>query len=250
MKLSELSSGSNYVKLLLLGESGAGKSIGASTFPGLKHYADFDNKIESTAMFHAKNKEVLDSISVVQYGKMPVTGDAKTSRKARMQAFLDDLKAVYALQNNKQPLPFQTLVIDTISTMADSILEDYRYVSQLGIKRPNADQNSQSDYGLLATHVKQIITGILSLDCHVVVVGHTMREKDETTGVITNQIMFPGQMSNRLGIYFQEVYFARLDSAGKHVWQTKADPKSPFCKSARGLPPEIPANFAEIVKQR
>ena len=249
MKLSEMSSGSSYAKILLLGESGSGKSIGASTFPGIKHYADFDNKIESTALFHAKNKEALESISVVQYGKMPVKGEAG-KRKPRMQAFLDELNTIYALQNSGKPLPFQTLVIDTISTMADSILEDYRYVSQLGIKRPNVDQNSQSDYGLLATHVKQIITGILSLDCNVVVIGHTMREKDESTGIITNQIMFPGQMSNKLGIYFQEVYFARFNQAGQHVWQTKADPKSPFCKTARGLPPEIQANYSEIIKAR
>lgn len=248
MKLDQMQSGPDFVKLLLLGESGAGKTVNAITFPGEKVVADFDNKISSAAKFYSKDKALLAKVDARQYGKMSIKGGAGV--KPRMKSFLDDLQVYFDLQNKGQKLPFETLIIDTVSTMADSILEDYRYVSQLGIKRPNQDQNSQSDYGLLATHVKQIITGCLALDCHLVVIGHTQREKDETTGIITNQMMFPGAMSNKMGIYFEETYLAKINSSGQHVWQTKADAKSPFCKTARNLPAEIPANFAEIVKAR
>lgn len=247
MKLTELQQGTDYARILLLGESGSGKTIGALTFPGEKVVADFDNKISSAAKFYAKDKDLLSKVDVRQYGKMSIK--AVPGGKSRMKSFLDDVQIYFDMQNKKQKLPFETLVLDTVSTMADSILEDYRYVSQLGIKRPNVDQNSQSDYGLLATHVKQIITGCLALDCHLVVIGHTQREKDESTGIITNQMMFPGAMSNKMGIYFEETYLAKIVD-GKHVWQTKADSKSPFCKTARGLPMEVPAHFAEIVRQR
>lgn len=250
MKLSDMQAGPDYVKVLLLGASGAGKTVAACTFPGPIFIADFDNKISSAVKFYAGNKEILDSIEVVQYGKMPIIGDAKASRKPRMQSFLDDLKAIYTIQNNKQPLPYKTVVIDTITTMTDSILEDYRYVSQTGVKRPNIDQNSQSDYGLLATHFKQILTGILALDCNVVVIGHTMLAKDESSGNITHEVLMPGQMKDKLGIYFEEAYFAKLDQAGKNVWQTKPDTRTSFCRTQRKLPPEIPANYAEIVKAR
>ena len=250
MKLSEMQSGPDYVKVLLLGASGAGKTVNSMTFPGQILSADFDNKISSAVKFYAGNKEMLERISVNQYGKMPVIGDAKLGRKPRMKSFLDDLQSFYNLQNNKQKLPFETIIIDTITTMTDSILEDYRYVSQTGVKRPNIDQNSQSDYGLLATHFKQIITGILALDCNVIVIGHTQLSKDESTGTITNEILMPGQMASKLGIYFEEVYFAKLDQAGKHVWQTKPDARTAFCRTQRKLPPEIPANYAEIVKAR
>lgn len=249
MKLSEMAAGPNFVKVLLLGASGAGKTVGAVTFPGNKFVADFDNKISSAVNFYSGNKEVLESIDVTQYGKMPIVGDPKTSRKPRMASFLDDLRKIYAFQNSNQKLPFDTVIIDTITTMTDSILEDYRYVSQTAIKRPNIDQNSQSDYGLLATHFKQIITGILALDCNVVVVGHTQLSKDESTGSITNEILMPGQMASKLGIYFEEVYFAKIVD-GKHVWQTKPDPRTMFCRTQRKLPPEIPANYAEIVRER
>lgn len=250
MKLSELQT-SAFVKALVLGSSGSGKTIASITFPGKKLIADFDNKISSAANFYAGQKDILDSVEVRQYGKMPIKGDAKAGRKSRMQSFLDDIQELYTLQNNKQKLPYDTIVIDTLTTLVDSIMEDYRYVSQLGIKRPNQDQNSQQDYGLLAVHLKQIITGILALDCHVLFTGHTQLAKDESSGIITNEVLMPGQMSSKLGIYFEEVYFAKMNQAGAYVWQTKGDAKTAFCRSQRkGLPPEIPANFAEIVKAR
>jgi hypothetical protein len=241
---------SPFVHMTLLGESGAGKTVGALTAPGRIKVLDFDNKVESAARFYHNNPDLLSRVDVEQYGKMPVKGDAKTGRKPRMKAFLDDLQAIYNLQNNKQPLPFDTLVLDTISTLVDSVLEDYRYVSQTGLKRASEDHTVMQDYGLLAVHIKQIITGLRSLDCNVIVIGHTQREKDEATGIITNQLMLPGQMAGKLGIYFTESYFARLDSKGQRVWQTQADAKSPFCKTARNLPAEIPAKFEEIVRKR
>lgn len=248
MKLSDSIAGPEYVKALILGESGAGKTVGACTFPGKKQVMDFDGKISSAAKFYAGNKEVLESIEFNPYGKMTVKGG--DGNKPRMRAFLDDLQVYFNMQNKKQKLPFDTIIIDTITTMTDSIMEDYRYVSQTGVKRPNIDQNSQSDYGLLATHFKQILTGCLALDAHVVVLGHTMLSKDESTGVVSNEILMPGQMSSKLGIYFEEVYFAKVNDKKERVWQTQADNKTRFCRTQRNLPPEITANFAEIVKVR
>lgn len=246
MKLSDMQSGEEFVKLLLLGPSGAGKTVAACTFPGPIHIMDFDNKVSSAAKFYSGNKELLQSITVNSYGKMPLVGDAKLGRKHRMQAFLDDLKVFYNLQNQKQPLPFKTLVIDTITTMTDSILEDYRYVSQTGVKRPNIDQNSQSDYGLLATHFKQILTGTLALDCNIIYIGHTQISKDDSTGIVSNELLMPGQMAGKLGIYFEEVYFAKVNAKGEHVWQTKGDSKTAFCRTQRKLPAEILATYKEI----
>ncbi len=249
MKLSDLES-QDFVKLLIVGASGSGKTIAACSFPGPIMVMDFDGKISSAAKFYSGDKEKLDSINFNAYSKMPIKGDAKLVRKPRVQAFLDDVQAIYNLQNTKQPLPYKTIVIDSITTLADSIMEDYRMVSQTGVKRPNVDQNSMSDYGLLATHFKQIMTGLLALDCHIVFISHSLLMKDESSGIITNEIMFPGSTASKLGIYFEEVYFAKYDQAGKNVWQTKPDPRTSFCRTQRKLPQEIPANYAEIVKAR
>ncbi len=246
MKLSEMPKDAN-VKLLIVGPSGSGKTIGACTFPGKIKIFDFDGKVTSAAQFYANDKQKLESIDFSPYAKMPVKGDHALKRKPRMQTFLDDIQAIYNLQNSGQKLPFDTLIVDSITTLADSIMEDYREVSQLGVKRPNKDKNSMSDYGLLATHFKQIVCGLLALDCNVVFIAHSILTKDESSGNITNELLFPGQMAGKLGIYFEEVYFAKLNVKNENVWQTKGDSKTSFCRTQRKLPPEIPANYKFII---
>ncbi len=248
MKLSEYQSTNAFVKTLLLGASGAGKTVAAMSFPGKKLVLDFDNKISSAANFYAGNKEMLESIEVKQYGKISIK---PVSGKPRMAQFQEDMAVYFKMHDLKQKLPFDTLIVDTITTLSDSLLEDYRYVSQLGVKRPNVDQNSQSDYGLFATHFKQIIGRLLALECNVLFVGHTQIEQDEATGMRTNEILMPGQLKSKLGIYFEEVYFAKVNAAGKRVWQTQADGKTTFCRTQRrNMPLEIEANYAEIIKVR
>lgn len=248
IKLSELNGIGNYTKSLILGASGSGKTVSGVSWPGKKLWLDFDNKISSVANFYAGNKEVLESIEVKQYGKIaikPAVG------KGRMAQFREDMAVYFKMHDNKQKLPFDTLIVDTITTLSDSLLEDYRYVSQLGVKRPNVDQNSQSDYGLFATHFKQIIGRLLALECNVLFIGHTQLDQDEATGMRTNEILMPGQLKSKLGIYFEEIYFAKVNQKGERVWQTQADGKTTFCRTQRrNLPAEIPANYAEIAKAR
>ena len=248
VKLSELTQGTSHAKVLLLGPSGAGKTVAAATFPGKKLWLDFDNKISSAANFYSQDKVMLESIEVKQYGKMSIK---PTTGKPRMAQFQEDMAVYFKMHDAKQKLPFDTLIVDTITTLSDSLLEDYRYVSQTAVKRPNIDQNSQSDYGLFATHFKQIIGRLLALECNVLFVGHTQMEQDEATGLRTNEILMPGQLKAKLGIYFEEVYFAKVNQKGERVWQTQADGKTTFCRTQRrNMPSEIMANYAEIVKVR
>ncbi len=248
MKLSDIQAGPNYFKGIIFGPSGSGKTVAAATFPGKKLWCDFDNKIMSVAEFYKADKALLEDIEVKQYGKMSIKAGA--SGKPRMQTFLDDLKPLQANHSAGKKQDYDTIIVDTITLMAESILEDYRYVSQLGVKRPNQDQNSMSDYGLLGTHVKQIVQSVLSFDMNVVLLGHTQLEKDDVSGVMLNNILFPGALKDKLGIYALETYFQKIGPKGERVWQTQADQRSPFCKTVRRLPAEIPANFAEIVKAR
>lgn len=249
IKLSELQTGQSFVKTLILGPSGSGKTVAAATFPGRKLWLDFDNKISSAANFYATDKAMLESIEVKQYGKQSIKPTPPA--KPRMAQFQEDMAVYFKMHDQKVKLPFDTLIVDTITTLSDSLLEDYRYVSQLGVKRPNVDQNSQSDYGLFATHFKQIIGRLLALDCNVLFIGHTQLEQDEATGMRTNEVLMPGQLKSKLGIYFEEVYFAKINQVGKRVWQTQADGKTTFCRTQRrNMPIEIEANYAEIVKAR
>ena len=238
MRLDQLQS-EDYVKLLLLGESGMGKTCLAAGFPTPIKIFDFDMKASSAAKFYSTDKERLANIEVEQYGHLPI--------KERMAKFLADVKTIEQLQHSGKPLPFKTLVLDSLTTLVNSILEDYKKVSQLGIKRALADVNAMQDYQLLQIHLTQLITGLLSLKCNVVIIGHTQLEKDEATGAIKNNILMPGQLAFKLPIYFEEVYLAKINTKGERVLQTQSDSRTSL-RSQRKLAAEIPASYSAIVK--
>ena len=240
-KLSDLKKVDDWVKILLLGPSGAGKTVLAADFADPIKWFDFDMKISSAASFYSNQPEKLEQIDYSQYGQLQI--------KDRMRSFLAETKSIDELVYAKKPLPFKTVVLDSLTTMTAMILEDYKKVSQLGIKRALEDVNAMQDYQLLQIHVLKIITGLLALPCNVVIIGHTQLEKDETSGAIKENILMPGQLASKLPIYFEEVYKLKLNSKGERVLQTASDSKIDL-RNQRKLPAEIPASFAEIVKVR
>lgn len=237
MKLSDMTQ-TELVKVLVVGPSGTGKTVLAAGFPTPIRYLDFDNKISSAAQHYSKDADRLGQIDVEAYAKMP--------RETRMKKFLDELMSIQKLQHAKQPLPFKTLVLDSLTTFTHYLLEDYIHVSQRGIKRALDGINAMQDYQLLDKHMTQIVTGLLTLDCNIVFIGHTQLEKDESTGSITNQILMPGKFSFKLPIYFEEVYFSKIGADGKHLLQTQSDART-ICRTQRKLPKEIPASYDSII---
>lgn len=237
MKLSDIAQG-ELVKVLVTGPSSTGKTCFACSFPGPIRYLDFDNKVSSAAQFYKNEPSRLNQIDVINYARMPLT--------TRMATFISDLQAIQKMQYTKQALPFQTLVIDSLTTFTHYLLEDYIHVSQKGIKRALDGINAMQDYQLLDKHLTQIITGILTLDCNVVFIGHTHLEKDESTGSITNTILMPGKFAAKLPIFFEEVYFAKVDSSGKYLLQTCSDTRT-ICRTQRKLAKEVTTAYASIV---
>jgi len=237
MKLSEIAT-NDFVKALIYGDSGSGKTVMAASFPGPIEYWDFDGKVSSAAQFYKNDKAKLDSINVTSFNKFPKeTRIAEWEKKARE---VDAAK-------KSGTLPFKTLVLDSLTTFSNSMLDDYIHRSQRGIKRALADIPAMQDYQLLDKHLTQIISGLLALDCHVVMIGHMQVEKDESTGVILRQPLMAGKFAAKLPIYFDEVYVSKVTSSGQYVLQTQSD-GTYKCRTQRGLPKEIPTSFDSIIK--
>ncbi len=245
MKASELI-GDDYVKALIYGNSGAGKTCILGTFleDGPIEIHDFDGKVSSLVqhlrrtLTADKAKEALDQITVFQYNKFP-----KETRIAEWQKRLAEIDQ---MRLKKQPLPFKTLSFDSLTTLSSSILDDYIHRSQKGIKRALADIPAMQDYQLLDKHLTQIISGTLSLDCNVIMLGHMHAEKDENTGAILRQPLMAGKFAAKLPIYFEEVYVAMVDSTGKRVLQTQVDSTYSIVRSQRSLAKQIPATLQAI----
>lgn len=227
----------DFVRCLVYGPSSTGKTIFAASFPGPIKYWDFDNKVSSAAQFYRNDLDRLAQIDVTQFGPMSV--------RDRMNNWNKEWRVIAELANRGQPLPFKTLVLDSLTTFTNYLLEDYIKVSQTGIKRAHADLNAMQDYQLLDRHLTQIISSLAALPCNVVVIGHMQVEKDETTGALIRRPLMPGKFADKLNIYFEEVYVSKVKPSGDYVLQTKPD-GTYNCRTQRRLPAEVPNSFNSL----
>jgi hypothetical protein len=241
MKASELAS-VNHFHGLIYGDAGNGKTCLACQFPGPIEYWDFDGKISSAVRYlPALGKAAqLDQIDVYQFGSLPSL--------ERIAAWEKRSQLIDAAVKAKQPLPFKTLVLDSLTSFSHYIMEDYIFRSQPGIKRALVGVNALQDYQLYDKHMTRILTGLLSLPCHVVVLAHVDTQKDESTGMIKHQPLAAGQkIISKLPAWFEEVYVARADKDGKRTLQTQPGDNY-VARGQRGLDKFIPLDINLLIK--
>lgn len=241
MKASELT-GANYFKGLVYGDAGTGKTVLASQFPGPIEYWDFDGKISSAVRYLPTigKKDQLEQIDVYQFSSLPP--------KERIPAWEKRSQMIDQLQLTKQPLPFKTLVLDSLTMFSHYIMEDYILRSQPGIKRALPGINALQDYQLYDKHMTRIITGLLGMPCNIVVIGHIETQKDENTGAIVRQPLAAGaKLVGKLPAWFEEVYIARVMPDGKRQLQTQPG-EGYVARGQRGLPKFVDMNVEVLLK--
>ena len=241
MKLSEVKT-EGALKMLVYGPSGSGKTCFAAGFPTPMLYLDFDNKVDSAAIYHKADKARLDDIDVrvlspsltvnpiVEYEKLIATELIPQERSGKMK--------------------YKTIVLDSITTFSAACL-NYIVQSNPGIKRVVSKQGQQpgmQDFGVLKREFQKIIPGLLGLPLNVIMLGHISTEKDELTGEIIRGPAMDGSFAKSLPIYFKEVYRSYVNDKGEHLLQTKSDAKYACRSQIPGLPNPLPMSYAEFVK--
>lgn len=243
MKASDLA-GHSFLKLMVYGDSGAGKTVLAASAAelGEVEYWDFDSKL-SSAVSHFKRtgkQALLEKIDVHQFGTLPLM--------ERIPAWEKRTRAIDELIKAGKGFPFKTLVIDSITTLSHHLMEDYIYRSQTGLKRPLPGVNGLQDYSLYEKHMTRVLAGLLAQPLNIICVGHVDVEKDEATGQITRRPLCAGQqLAKKLPIWFEEVYVAAVKPDGsRHLMTQPANGYIARCQ--RGLAKEIPMSLAEVMK--
>lgn len=228
------------IKLLLLGDSGAGKTCGACSFPSPLYLADFDGKASSAASFYKGNPEILKGVEVVNYKptvEMPFPAKSFNQEMARIK--------------KGNPFPYKTIVIDSITTFVDETMRWLMHENPQ-IKRPESKVvklSCMTDYGILQLYLKELLGYVLGFPCNVIFTAHISTDKDETTGQIIRGPLMPGKLAAKLPIYFEEVWRLYAAADGKRMVQTDPDARFQICRRQIPVAKEFEFSYANIEKQ-
>jgi len=227
------------LKLLLIGDSGAGKTVGAASFPGKTYVADFDKKISSAAKYLTQhNPEKLKDITYDAYLSGTLTPAEQFNQ---------------ALGNFKSQstFPYDNIVLDSLTTYSDEVMK-YVIKENPGIKRmltKGAQVPCQQDYQIVRIYFKQMIAALVALPCNVIVIAHIETDKDELTGQVVRSAMMAGKLKTELPIYFEECWRIYVDDKGQRWAQTQPDSRFGFCRTQlQNIPNPVKFTYEEVAK--
>lgn len=234
-KLSELNAAARR-RILVYGRTGVGKTLYAVGWPGRKYVADFDAKLSSAANFYAGNAQVLDQIEYDVY-----TVDKPFER---FDGWLRDASVLAS----KGDFPFQTVIIDSLTTLIAAMLDDFM-TKNAAVQRTRTSAGpipSMLDYRAVTIQVRGLFNRLFALPCHIVVLAHIRTEKDELTGQIVNGPEGPNSIVTYLQIIFEEVYRAYIDGEGdkrRYMAQTQSTGQYPARSQIRGMPAAVELSY-------
>lgn len=241
MKLSEVST-DGALKILVYGNAGSGKTCFAAGMPHPILYLDFDNKVDSAAMFYKNDKTRLDGIDVRNLSKTLVTNPIEQMERI--------IKEELIPQQKNGTTKFKTLVIDSVTTFSAAVL-NHIVQTNPGVNRVKSAQGAQpgmQDYGILRREFQRLIPGLLGLPCNVVMLGHISVDKDEHTGAIVRGPLMDGSFAQQLPIYFKEVWRSYRDDKGKHWAQTQSDYQYQCRSQIPGIANPIELSYESLAK--
>lgn len=244
MKLSELAATDEYLKVLLSGAPGSGKTCAAMGFPYPTLVLAFEPKVNSAARWYANDKERLESIDVRTLWKD--LGDYDP-----IEELLSIINKELIPQQKAGKMNYKTLIIDSMSTFSAALL-GHIVKTNPGVKRSVSKQGVQPcqiDYGILKREFQKLIPGLLSLPMNVVMVAHIKTDRSELTGEILRIPYLDGSYGEKLAEVFDESYYVYMQE-GKVMARSKNDNDFKFCRSQiPKLPNPVELKYENLVRK-
>lgn len=231
-------SGTQRLKVLLWGQSGAGKTCFLSQADGPIYCFDFDNKISSLASYlKERNPEKLGEVAYDSY----IALNPKDRPLLRFGQVLSD----FELQAQKGEMKVKTIALDSLTTFSDALMRECM-IRHPEIKRAIEGIPAMQDYLTLTYAFKEVIARLLALPCDIVIMAHDYTEKDEHTGMLKAGPLLAGKLASSLPVVFPEIYRAFVEKDGKHVIQTRPDGRNLIRTQLPKIPGVVPNDFKQI----
>lgn len=181
---------SNKLNVLLLGESGTGKTFLMRTAPGPVHIDSFDpggskglrESITSGHVLVDNRWEAENPWAPSQFNAW----EKETERRIKL-GYFEHVK---------------TYMLDSATTWSAAIMNEI--LKRAGI--PGQAPRYTHDFGPQKQAVSNWIKRLLSLPCNVIITGHLKTDRDELSGQITRRFMTVGQAAVTLPLLFDEIW--------------------------------------------
>lgn len=219
-----------YLRLLLQGESGSGKTTKALQFPGV-WVIDCDLNLAGPLRFLRENNLPLpigyDTVDFDDQGKV-------VPENMRWQRIGDLLSKI----GERAGPDLKTLVFDSMSKMAD-----YNKAHVLRTNPTKTRGFEQTSWGFFYANWVKLVGTVTTARVNCVFTAHDKIDKDELDGSTRIFINVQGQFQAVAGSLFTDVWHAEVKNVGgltpKYEWlvRTIQDYKHAGLKNSLGLPP-------------
>jgi hypothetical protein len=225
-------------RILMLGDTGSGKTTQFLTLPGKKFMYLFDsNAILSLRGHDVDYEEFLPdrlNLSVRSLSK-DKGGDKTTNYKNDL--YVDWEKDFDTRMNDGFFDPYDAIGFDSATTFLDLVMDRILTINGRAGQWPQQD-----DYGPQMNTFINVVRTLTSMGKTIYMTGHLEMKKDELAGRIFRQPMMTGRLRTKIPLLFSDVFVAEVENDGrgniKHKIQTIPDRLTTTVRTAfKGLDP-------------
>jgi len=241
------------IRFLLYGNIGSGKTTLLRTLPGKKFIYMFDPSGRSSLKSD-------DNIWIEEFlpDSLPINVTTIKGVTSSTSVINYEIYKLWEADFNRRISEdwfkkegFSAICFDSLTTFGDIVFDQILALSGRLGKSPEI-----SDYGMQANAISRVVRLATAQDCVVAFTGHEKSAQDKLLRTISNQIMVPGQLTQKLPILFSDIYHCKVDRVGstvKYIVETVPSELFPTARCSMQLPPEVDvtlkAGESDLTKQ-
>lgn len=247
---------------LLIGKSKAGKTRALETLPGATLIFSFD--VGGWHSLYKRKKNVIVTSSFRDW--LVTVKEPLTSNDILVVEYLTKDKIKVGGHPNFEATLLTNFILDHNSLWDEGTIEKsglcHTSIDSLtGWQQPtlefivalnNRSETSQRDYGMAINKINEMVQSCVNLPLDFILTGHTVIEKDDTTGMIKEELMVYGkQLPTIICAKFDEILLSvrqRTPTGLEYLWATVPEGwmETAGCRNFDGLPPKIEQNFVKL----
>jgi len=244
-----------YRSCLLYGDSGSGKTVASLTAPKPITIVDVDCRarrmkgVDLTGVTIIDINEPLSQVSLTEIAKTAVGSMPKNPLKLCPQGYIKTVEEIEKIVNAPADKRPRTLVIDPLTRICEHLKRLICHVNNIPSMRPQ-------DWGAYLHNLEELIGKVTMLTAwmNVVVIAHVTHEKDEASQSYRYIPHTQGQMENKLGSKFDEVYYMVVKETDavkaifSYQFMTRFAGNKYVARTSKGMnvPQYIPADLSDL----